>query len=425
MHKVINLSGLLKEGFLTFRHGWLFFIHVTRQFFSNNCPLNAAALSYISLLALVPLLTISLSVLASFNVLQNSQELIIHFLSRHLFFESEELVSEHLTLFIENVRHLNLLGILFLVGALVFVFSTIEQTFNELWGVIVSRSFFKRILSFWTILTLGPLVIVMATNLSSTISEYIPVYSTIIENSYVASAISIFFATLFFSLFYLTVPNYAVQLPHAFIGGLCAAFIFEIGRELFISYITYLPSYQFIYKTLSVLPIFLLWMYVFWSLVLFGAQLTALLPEWRIYPLFFQDKMRRSYSLLFVGALKTLDSLWQEQQKHNRGLQEKDLLPKVLLGGVRLESILIHLRNSGFIERSENAKWFLKKDLSSISLYDVFESLGLSLFFVKKEPSSYSPSSWHNVLLQTVDGLDICQKKSLSMPLSELFKKRS
>ena len=412
---------------LFLRHSLYFAWYVTKTFFDNKCALSATALSYISLLALVPLLTISLSALASFNVLQNSQEQIIHFLSQHLFFESEVIVEEHLTLFIENVRHLSLLGITLLVIALLFVFSTIEATFNNLWGVGMSRSFLKRLLSFWTVLTLGPLVIVIGIDLSSTIASYVPLYSLITHNSYVSPLISILLASIFFSLFYFTVPNYNVQLYHAFIGGFCAAIIFEICRELFISYITYLPSYQFIYKTLSVLPIFLLWMYVFWSLILYGAQITALLPEWKLMPLSFQQYSHHSYTTLFINTLRTIELLWQDQHKLNKGLHEKDFLSKTHLGGLRLEYVLNHLRQAGFIERAENTRWFLKKDLSLVSLYDVFRALDISLSFVKKDPRAhvYSLSSWHDLLLQKLDSLDMCQKKSLSMSLIELFEKRS
>lgn len=409
-----DLFFLMKISLFIKRIGY-FTWYVTKYFFANKCPLNATALSYISLLALVPLLTISLSALASFNVLQNSQEQIIHFLSQHLFFESEAIVEDHLTLFIENVRHLSLIGILFLVVALLFVFATIEATFNDLWGVDISRSFLKRLLSFWTVLTLGPLVIVIGIDLTSTLITYVPFYSFVMQSSYISPIISIVLASIFFSLFYFTVPNYNVQLHHAFIGGLCAALIFEICRELFISYITYLPSYQFIYKTLSVLPIFLLWMYVFWSLILYGAQITALLPEWKLMPLSFKQYPHSSYTPLFMGALKVLELLWKEQHKSNKGLQEKDLLPHLHLGGIRLEYLLTLLRQERFIEKADNTKWFLKKDLSCATLYDVFKTLGFSLELQRNMP--------YSSLSQTLETLDIAQKKSLSLSLATFFER--
>jgi membrane protein len=158
--------------------------------------------------------------------------------------------------------------------------STIERVFNQIWRVKNSRPFSRRLLVYWAAVTLGPLLIGMSISVTSNFFK--ATNGVVMPISFVGAVFStcasILLTTGAFTLLYVAVPNRAVDWRDAVWGGLLAGVAFEIAKRLFAAYITKFPTYTMVYGAIAAVPIFLIWIYLFWMITLFGAVLSAALP---------------------------------------------------------------------------------------------------------------------------------------------------
>ncbi len=240
----------------------------------------AASLSFTSLLALVPLVTVVFSTLSLFPVFERWSGDIEGFLYSNLVPQLGDQVQKYLHDFSSNAGQLTIWGLVFLIGSSLALLSTIEDVFNEIWHVDSGRPWVQRLLVYWSMLTLGPLLI--ASSLS--ISSYLLSLSVLEEQAMfvdikrmVLRSLPILFELLAFMLFYVAIPNREVRLRHALIGAIVATILFEFAKYGFGFYLLHFNSYQRIYGTLAILPIFLVWVYLSWLVVLIGAYVAALI----------------------------------------------------------------------------------------------------------------------------------------------------
>jgi membrane protein len=170
-----------------------------------------------------------------------------------------------------------------------------------------------------------------------------------------------------FTLLYLAMPNRRIAVRDAAIGGLLAAAVFELMKRGFAFYVASVPTYTVVYGALATLPIFLMWIYLSWLVVIFGAVVVASLPEWRegagqAAPVPGSD---------FFDALQILNLLWRA---HQTGIVVK--LPEVLAAAtVRIEcveQILDTMVGAGWVSRTVPAGWVLNRDPARITVEDVY-----------------------------------------------------
>ncbi len=403
-----------------FQNLFRFSSYIQIKFTRNQCISSAAALSYTSLLALVPLLSLSFSILSSFSSLENVQHYVLTYLFSHLLLDSSNLFIDNLNTFISNTQHLDLLGTGLLLFSIMFVFATIEKTFNIIWAVEFPRSFLQRILSFWALITLGPLIAGIGINLALFIISICSHYHLLKDSMVVMLTHLLPFMTLFiiFILIYLIVPNHKVRVSHAALGAFISAFALEVSRHLFLIYITLLPSYQFIYKTLSTLPLFIVWMYIFWALVLFGAQITASLPNWGNIP-----RLNLLFSLstksLFLNTLKILETIHINQKT---GISTSDLFNKIQISNEEFEKILQKLRQGGLIEKSQSGLFFLIQEDGETTLYQIYIALGFGVQEIHElEKNRAWNSSWAKDAINLLNKVKASEESSLDINLEHFF----
>ena len=199
-------------------------------------------------------------------------------------------------------------------------------------------------------------------------------------------ALPIPLSVLGFTLLFMVVPNRAVRLTHAVPGAVAATFLLELLKAGFGAYLRNFPTYQMIYGALAAIPIFLVWMYLSWAVVLFGAEIAASLPEWRA-----ASRRRRrggEPGAELALALSLLIRL-RDAARDGRLLRESTLargLPATL---EELDHVLGVLRRDRFVARS-GRRWVLARDLSSVSLDDLITALGHSLDTGKGWPAPVS-----------------------------------
>jgi len=239
---------------------------------------EASALSFSTILALVPLLAVVFSALSLFPIFETWSGAIQDFVYRNFLPQLGEQVRQYLEEFSANTGQLTLWGLIFLMVTTLTLLATIEDAFNEIWQVKTGRTIGIRILVYWAMLTLGPILIAASLSMSSYLLSLSILQDPGIVNSLKAQLLGFlpFILELSaFVLFYLAVPNCEVRAKHALIGGLVAALLFELAKYGFTQYLLRVTTYQLIYGALAALPVFLIWIYLSWLVVLIGAYITA------------------------------------------------------------------------------------------------------------------------------------------------------
>ncbi|MBE2896051.1 virulence factor BrkB family protein [Pasteurellaceae bacterium HPA106] len=249
----------------------------------NENKLNMAAgyLTYSTMLALVPLVMVSLAIFSAFPVFKEVSGEVQHMIFSNFAPETGGVVQDYINEFVENSKKMSGVGIIGLIVVALMLISSIDRTLNDIWPNTNSRTLFVSFAMYWMILTLGPLFL----GVSVIVSSYIfssDAFNNATFSTYLLSIIPFLLTWLAFTLIYTVVPNTKVNLRYAMIGALIAAIFFTLGKRAFTWYISAFPSYQLIYGAMATLPILLLWIQLSWTFVLLGAQLTAVLEDMRL-----------------------------------------------------------------------------------------------------------------------------------------------
>jgi membrane protein len=242
---------------------------------------TAAALSFTTVLGLVPLFTVAFIYVARYPLFEQWLSALERFLVRHLLPGSGAAIRPYLDEFTAKAANLQGIGILIVVITAVLLVATIEKEINAIWGAREPRSLIRRIAVYALGVTLGPLAIGAAVYSTNWLLEASLAVALVTkpEASALATPIAIGLATLFFTLIYAVLPARRVPWRSALAGGLVAALAFEGAKRGFVLYVTNVPTYQRVYGAVAVLPLFLVWIFVSWIIVLFGAAVTATLVE--------------------------------------------------------------------------------------------------------------------------------------------------
>lgn len=257
------------------------FLFAHRRLREESLPQVAGSLTFTTVFALVPLLTIALAIFTTFplfNTFRTSLE--AYFVQSVMPKSISSTILNYLTMFASKATRLSAVGAVALIFTSIAMMNLIERVFNRIWRVRAERRWTKRILVYWAIITLGPLLIGVSLTLSgqvfmatSDLIGDVPVIGALIY-----TVLSLALTTATFTLLYVAVPNRDVDWYDAAWGGLVAGLAFEVAKRGFAVFITQFPTYSKIYGALAALPLFLLWVYVSWMITLFGALLVAALP---------------------------------------------------------------------------------------------------------------------------------------------------
>lgn len=276
--KLIHLEWLKAASVRSGRFGQL----VLRRFSEDRCSRAAGALSFTSLLSLVPLTAVVFGMLSIFPVFQLWLGAIQDFVYGNFVPSSGEVVQKYLEQFSKQAGRLTAFGLLFVIVTAIMMMATIEHTFNDIWRVRQPRKLLQRFLSYWTILTLGPFLIGVSLSLTSQLFSLQMFSDRGIFHGLrgvVFKILPMLFEMLTFFLLYTLVPNAKVKFRHALTGAVCAASLFELAKHGFAYYVTNVPTYQTIYGAVAVLPIFQVWIYLSWLVILLGAVVAAQLGD--------------------------------------------------------------------------------------------------------------------------------------------------
>ncbi|MEZ5669459.1 MAG: YihY family inner membrane protein [Alphaproteobacteria bacterium] len=391
--------------------------YVTNRFLDDGGPSSAASLAFTSLLALVPLTVMGLSIVAAFPVFEDVQIQIQQFALENFVPEFGDEVASYITSFSENAGSVTALGVLGLAVTSVLIVVNIESAFNRIWRAREFRAISTRILTGWSVITLGPLLLGASLSLSSDLVK--GAVSKTVEAGFFESALTYVLPAALsiagFTLLNKVVPNTTVRWWHAAIAGAFTSAVFALLRATFTSYLTNVALYQTLYGTLWIIPLTLLWAYFAWTAILVGACLAASLADWHV-AVGKTDMVESNPTRLLRGATSVLAAL-SEAARKGRPMKRHRLVRRAQLLSGDAEPVLQRLRDAAYVTRTGRDKWVLCRDLSETSLFDLMTDMKLRI-----EPDdSHVLRRWVGLVGPTLQQADGALGQILSRDLKSLL----
>lgn len=258
---------------------WHYLLFLWKRCQQDNIKVPAGHLAYVTLLSIVPFLAVIFYMLSAFPMFSELNKIMENLIFNNFVPTSGNAIQEHVSGFIENTKKMSMMGIASLIVIALLLISTIDQTINRIWRCTKKRSIVQAFTIYWTILSLGPIILGGSIALSSYLFSIVEEQGGLSIGQHLLSFMPFIIGWLAFTGIYTLVPHQRVNLRCSALGGLVASILLNLGTKLFGLYITNFPTQQLIYGALAVIPILFVWIYFNWLIVLFGAEVTATLEE--------------------------------------------------------------------------------------------------------------------------------------------------
>ncbi|MEM4989054.1 YihY family inner membrane protein [Collimonas sp. H4R21] len=323
------------------------FRFAARRLDEERLPQVAGSLTFTTILALVPMLTIALAIFTVFPLFSTFRASLEHYFVQNLMPRGvANVILDYLNQFATKSARLSAVGGVALIVTSVLTMSTVDHVFNRIWRVKKQRPWIHRVLVYWAIITLGPLLIGISITVTSYLSDAANGLVVSWAGRWFYTLLSVALTTGAFTLLYVAVPNQRVDWRDAVWGGLLAGIVFEIAKRFFAAYVIKFPTYTMVYGALAALPIFLLWIYMLWMITLVGALLVAALPvvkyeRWWHVP---------APGSAFVDAMAVLGVLHQARTGASSAAVDADQIRRATrLGFDESESLLQQMQEIGWV----------------------------------------------------------------------------
>jgi membrane protein len=256
-------------------------IHITiksiTSFFYGNYLYRASALTFTTILAIVPLFTLIIFFMSFFPVFSNLVFLSESYLLENFAPSSSDIVRQNFSSFVNQATAMPTSSILFLFITAIMLINTIEETLNFIWQSNNHRKKIYSLVFYWLIILLTPLIIGSSIFVSSVFFNTVwmlKITEIFKLKLFIDFILPIIINTILFTLLYNLVPCAKTIWKCGLLGGFITALLLNITRIGFIFYINHFQSYSIIYGVFSAIPIFMLWLYIAWIIIIWGALFT-------------------------------------------------------------------------------------------------------------------------------------------------------
>lgn len=388
---------------------------VVEHFFTDNCRQHAMVLTYTTLFAVVPIMTVTFTIISAIPSMQRVSGDIQGFIFRHFVPSSGMALERYLEDFSRQASHLTVVGIGMLFVTALMMMLTIEKAFNQIWRVRVERKGIVSFLRYWAALSLGPLLLGVGFAVSSYLASMDVFNSAASFVSGMAPGLRVIpfvVSALAFTLLYVAVPNCKVPFKAAFAGGLFAAFLFEMAKRGFGVFVRQFSSYKLVYGAFAAFPVFLLWIYLSWSIILLGVEITRALAIYR-------DESR-SYRHPVLALIDVLQLFWQRQQA---GGIVTDIDAMAVLGRQEVEiwfDFAKILQDQRIVQRTDNGGYVLARNLEQVDFFDFYRELPWPLPTPSDLVRLHGDDHWVQVLRPALAAVNENMEKELRIPLATI-----
>jgi len=374
--------------------------HCARLLRINRAGQQAAALSYRTIFGIIPLAIVMLLVFRLFpaysDIGQKMKELVYEELHLSTIEYSTDEQTEQTMMLTEyfddivadffegvNAGSVTLISLLIVIWAALALLSTIERAFNNIWHVAKGRNFLHRMINYWALLTLGPILLGVGVYLATQNSAFVRLEKT--ESDFAPALLSYLVSTVAFFLLYFVLPNTKVRAKAAIWGAAVAAVVWAVAKWGFGVYVTRFIPYSQVYGVLGLIPLSVFWIYVSWLIVLFGLQLTFTtqhLKSLDAAEIAAAKKTEDYFVANDLTAINIIREIAVAFVKNQAPVEAEVICSKLDIPAEFGEKMLNHLVNSGLIVRTSDPKigFLPAKDLATIKLSDIAEALAAAGF---------------------------------------------
>jgi membrane protein len=355
-------------------------ITLGKRFREDRLSVIASSLTFTTIIALVPFFTVMLAIFSAFPMFAKLQDVLQKWLIDSLIPDAiARQVMGYITTFASKASRLGAVGLGLLLMTAIALMLTIDKTLNAIWRVKKPRPLPQRVLIYWAVITLGPLL--LAGSLAMT--SYVISGSKGLVSS-LPGGVKLLFDLMELLLFafgvsaiFRFVPNTQVRWAHALVGGFFVAVGFEAAQAALAAYIKSVPTYSVVYGAFATVPILLLWIYIAWLVLLLGAVIAAYLPS------LLHGVARRADSpgWRFQLAVEVIQQLHRARSGDLRGLSTSVLADRLQVDTLELAKPLAELRGMDWVgllepeQKGEEARWVLLGELTQLDIRALEERL--------------------------------------------------
>ncbi len=393
-----------------------FFRHLGKRFVDDGCRQSAAALTYMSLFAVVPLMTLMYSMFSLIPAFQGLESQVQELIFSNFVPQSGAEIQQYLTEFSSQARNLSVVGAVILLITSYLMLTNIEQTFNNIWGTVGSRRGLSSFLLYWGILSLGPLLLGIGLMMRTYLLSFqllVDEVDTLGVTALVFGYLPLIFTWAAFTLLFLAVPNCKVSTRYALIGGLLTAISFELAKVIFGVLVAH-SSYTTVYGAFAIVPIFLIWIYLMWIIVLGGAELVRSMET-------FKTSWKGHDYPDLVAVLLVIWEGWSKQQQGG-SLSDRDLIHAGLeeQHWRRLRNLLL---KQHVLAETNSGHYVLTRDPNHLRLTDVAALTGDNITELpsNRATEALTQYPWFSQLSEIISRANVQLADAFSPTVAELF----
>ena len=396
-----------------------FVLFVIRRFEADRCREQAGSLTYTTLFAVVPMLTVFLVIISSIKALEPARQQLQLLIYSNFLPKTTIAFDKALNAFTDKSSNLTVIGVLFLFITTVMMLTSIETVFNRIWRVKETRGGILGFMRYWTIISLGPILLGSAFVISSTAASLNVLSNNFsgyeLDGAFVFWCISFSLTILGFFILNWTIPNRSVPIKAAFFAGTFSATLFEMLKHLFGFVMSNFTSYEIIYGAFAAVPIFLLWIFLSWNIVLLGVEISYALTAFNADT----HKQRKRHAVIM---LLDLLELFYQKQKVGQSVNESEALEVLGREEIgRWPSYVQILEKQHLIMRTDDNNYVLVRNLSQIDFWSFYSALPYPLPRRKDIEDVCGNNQWMEKIGPALIESDDYLVAKLAIPLSTIF----
>ena len=398
-----------------------FVLFVLRRFEADRCREQAGSLTYTTLFAVVPMLTVFLVIISSIKALEPARQQLQQLIYSNFLPKTTIAFDKALNAFTDKSSNLTIIGILFLFVTTVMMLTSIEKVFNRIWRVRETRGGIIGFMRYWTIISLGPILLGSAFVISSTMASLNVLSNNFagyeLNGAFVLWLISFCLTVLGFFILNWTIPNRSVPIKSALIAGLFSAVVFELLKNLFGFIMSNFTSYEVVYGAFAAIPIFLLWIFLSWNIVLIGVEISYALTA------FTAHKEQKRHPVIM---LLDLMELFYKKQQHGLSISDDealDVLGRDEIG--RWPSYVLMLEQQNLVKRTDDNQYVLVRNLSQVDFWSFYSQLPYPLPKRRDLSNVHHDDLWIKKIGPALVESDDYLAAKLAIPLSTIFDDKS